>query len=144
MRGEARTRIAAPPEVVYDLVSDVPRMGEWSPETTACHWLDGATGPAVGVRFKGTNRVGPVKWSTSPRVTAAERGKEFAFDTGSTRWRYELRAVDGGTEVVESYDCYGTITSLLSTVTLRGPVLKRGLEQTLERLKAAAEAAASA
>ncbi|HVF73473.1 MAG TPA: SRPBCC family protein [Acidimicrobiales bacterium] len=141
MTGEARTRIAAPPEAVYDLVADVPRMGEWSPETTACQWLDGATGPAVGVRFKGTNRVGPVKWSTKPRITAADRGKEFAFDTGSTRWRYRFEAVEGGTEVTESYESHKPVTSLLSTLTLRAPVLQRGLEHTLERLKAAAEGA---
>ena len=139
MTGEARTRIAAPPEIVYDLVSDVPRMGEWSPETRACQWLDGATGPAVGVRFRGTNRIGLVSWSTSPRITAAERGKEFAFDTGSTRWRFELRPVDDGTEVVESYECYKPVTSTLSRLTLRDRALAHGMKRTLERLKAAAE-----
>ncbi|HAY67306.1 MAG TPA: hypothetical protein DCY82_03325, partial [Acidimicrobiaceae bacterium] len=31
---EASIEIAASPEAVYDLVSDVTRMGEWSPEST--------------------------------------------------------------------------------------------------------------
>lgn len=49
--------IGAPAEVVYDLVSDVTRMGDYSPENTGGTWLDGATGPAVGARVTGTNEV---------------------------------------------------------------------------------------
>ena len=45
--------IDAPPEVVYDLVADVTRTPEFSPEVRRCTWLDGATGPAVGARFRG-------------------------------------------------------------------------------------------
>ncbi len=44
--------IAAPPEKVYALVSDITRMGEWSPECRSCRWADEATGPTVGARFK--------------------------------------------------------------------------------------------
>ena len=44
--------IAATPERVYELVSDLPRMGEWSPENTGGSWIKGATGPAVGAKFK--------------------------------------------------------------------------------------------
>jgi hypothetical protein len=47
MMGEARLRIDAAPERVYDLVSDITRMGEWSPENLCGHWLDRADGPAV-------------------------------------------------------------------------------------------------
>ncbi|HAS09465.1 MAG TPA: SRPBCC family protein, partial [Acidimicrobiaceae bacterium] len=46
--------IAAPPQRVWELISDITRMGEWSPETTGGKWLKGATGPAVGARFRGT------------------------------------------------------------------------------------------
>ena len=48
--------IETPPERVYELVSDVTRMGDWSPECTSCSWTDGATGPAVGARFKARNK----------------------------------------------------------------------------------------
>ena len=45
--------IAAPPDLVWDLVSDVTRIGEYSPETFEAEWLDGASGPRAGVRFRG-------------------------------------------------------------------------------------------
>src|SRR5438270_4543317 len=103
-RGEATLHVSAPPETLYELVSDVTRMGEWSPETVRCEWLDGATGPGVGARFKGSNRRGMWRWSTKPRVTAAEPGREFAFVAGlmmfnrdMTKWRYQFEpAPDGG------------------------------------------------
>ena len=43
---------------LYDLVSDLPRMGEWSPENTGGKWVNGAAGPVVGARFKGSNKSG--------------------------------------------------------------------------------------
>ena len=33
-------------------------MGEWSPECFHCAWTKGATGPAVGARFKAKNKGG--------------------------------------------------------------------------------------
>jgi Polyketide cyclase / dehydrase and lipid transport len=143
MRGEARITIDAPADKVWDLVADVTRMGDWSPETTRGVWLDGATGPTVGARFKGDNRIGPVRWSTTPTVTAARRGEEFAFDTGSTRWRYELHGREGGCEVVESYETHGNVLlDIGSRLTLRDRMLVRGMQKTLQRLKAAAESSA--
>lgn len=61
----------ATPEQVWDLVSDVTKVGRYSPETFDAEWLDGATGPAVGVRFRGhvkRNQKGPTYWAapTSP------------------------------------------------------------------------------
>src|SRR5207248_5199923 len=101
--GEARLQINTSPEQLYALVSDVTRRGEWSPETVRCRWLDGATGPTVGARFKGTNRRGLLRWSTKPRVVAAEPGQEFAFivhliviGREMTKWRYRFEpAADG-------------------------------------------------
>ena len=70
--GKAATTIAVLPQVLYDLVSDVRRMGEWSPECRRCEWIDGAIGPAVGARFKGSNAHGHARWSTTTKVVAAE------------------------------------------------------------------------
>jgi hypothetical protein len=144
------TRVAAPPERVYDLVSDVVRMGEWSPETVRCRWLGGATAAAVGARFAGTNQFGRHKWRTFCRVTAAERGREFAFEvTGGgilpvALWRYEMRPVDGGCEVTEHWtDRRGAFLRWygrhVQAVPDRAEHNRRGMEQTLARLRAAAE-----
>ncbi|MGQ0431605.1 MAG: SRPBCC family protein [Microthrixaceae bacterium] len=107
--GQARVHVDGDPELLYDLVSDVTRMGEWSPETIRCGWIDGATGPALGARFKGTNKRGMFRWSTKPEVVVAYRGREFSFVTHSTgpstKWTYRFQpAGDGGTDLVESFE----------------------------------------
>ena len=58
-RQPARLVISASPERIYDLVSDLPRMGEWSPECERVEWTGGTTVAAEGARFVGHNRGGP-------------------------------------------------------------------------------------
>src|ERR1700752_2777029 len=95
IKGSASIDIGAAPELVYDLVSDITRMGEWSPECTGGRWLGGATGPAVGARFKGTNKK-RLAWSTKSKVVVAQPGRCFTFDRdrpllfGVMRWSFEL------------------------------------------------------
>ena len=74
-RDEVSAVVAAPPDQVYELVADVTRMSEFSPEVVSCRWLDGATGPAVGARFEAVN-VSPAgkRWKNRPVVTVAEPG----------------------------------------------------------------------
>ena len=150
--GHARVHVNAAPEVLYDMVSDVRRMGEWSPETIRCEWLDGATAPAPGARFKGTNKRGVFRWSTKPEVVAADRGREFSFVTRSagpsTKWSYRFEpAPDGGTELVESFETLDDDSAVLRFVeryfmriTDRRADLETGMQRTLERIKAVAEA----
>jgi hypothetical protein len=94
---------------MYELVSDVTRMGQWSPETRACRWVGGASGPSVGARFRGSNRFGWRRWSTTCTVTAADPGERFAFavSLGSvpiSQWSYEFRAEAGGCRVTEVFE----------------------------------------
>ena len=80
----AQVVIHATPQSIYDLIVDLPRMGEWSPECERVEWAGGATGPAAGARFVGHNRGGPFKrfrWSRHGRVLTADPGREFAFVT---------------------------------------------------------------
>lgn len=97
--------IPASPDALYDIVTDVSRIGEMSPECRSAEWVGKHAGPQVGARFKGNNELGKSKWSTKPTVTAAERGQVFEFKVpmgfGPT-WRYEFHQVEGGTRVVES------------------------------------------
>ncbi|HVF31896.1 MAG TPA: SRPBCC family protein [Acidimicrobiales bacterium] len=148
MQGEATIHVEASPEAVYDLVSDVRRMGDWSPECVRAEWVDGATGPAVGAKFKGHNQLGRfVRWSTTPEVTVAEPGREFAFRTKETVWRYRLTPGAGGTgtDVTESFETvsYGRAMQLIEPERKRRPQMVDGMQETLRRLKAAAESARS-
>ena len=145
--------IAAPPEHVYALVSDITRMGDWSPECRSCTWVKGATGPAVGARFRARNkgRRGP-SWFNTPVVTAAEPEREFAFNRsgpgiGSYTWRYEFEPTENGTRVTESYNADRPVPKPMSKFTEfwtgsrdRDADLREGMKTTLERIKAAAEA----
>jgi hypothetical protein len=148
--------IEATPEALYDLVADVTRTPEIAPEIESCEWLGGATGPAVGARFKAVNRAGRgPSWNNKPVVVAAERGREFAFDrtepfAGTIRWRYQFDSDGTGTLVTESYD----VTHPLSIVgwfiidTLYGLKDRKGdlhtsMVATLERLAALTESPVS-
>jgi hypothetical protein len=149
--GEARVHVDAAPEVLYDMVSDVTRMGEWSPETVRCNWIDGATGPEPGARFKGTNKRGVFRWSTKPEVVVAERGRQFSFVTHSagpsTKWTYRFEpAADGGTELVESFETLDDDSKVLTLVERhlmriadRKADLEAGMQRTLERIKSVVE-----
>ena len=78
--------IAADPETVYDVVSDVTRTGEWSPICEACWWESGdepgPDGPREGAWFVGRNKTPARTWETRSLVVAAERGREFAWLVG--------------------------------------------------------------
>jgi hypothetical protein len=99
--GQAQVEIEGAADALYDLVSDVTRMGEWSPETTRCRWIDGASGPEVGARFRGTNRKGLALWATKVQVVVADPGRELAFVTSHrgqdmTRWSYRFEPSAAG------------------------------------------------
>ena len=144
--------IEASPEAVYGLVSDITRMGEWSPECRRCRWTHGATGPAVGARFRARNkgRRGP-SWFTTPTVTVADPGREFAFNRsgpgiGSYTWRYVFEPTAHGTRLTESYDVERPLPQLMTWLTAkwvgsddRDRDLHEGMQVTLDRIKAAAE-----
>jgi len=150
-RGLALTEVCASPSQLYEAVSDVRRMGEWSPECQHCEWIDGAVGPAVGARFKGRNRRGIIRWSTTPRVVVADAGQEFAFVTGHrgrdmTKWTYRFDPVVDGTTVTESFEMlrdmpwyYRVADRYLMGVKNRSADLVSNMEATLQRLKTAIE-----
>jgi hypothetical protein len=97
--------VARPAEFLYDMVSDVTRMGEWSPVCKACWWDDGDS-LRVGAWFTGRNELPERVWETRSQVVAAERGREFTFVVGGSlvRWSYAFTPVDRGTQVTESWE----------------------------------------
>jgi Polyketide cyclase / dehydrase and lipid transport len=139
--------IAATPESLYDLVSDVTRTPELSDDIVSCAWLDGATGPAVGARFKAVNNGrGRPNWSNKPIVTVADPGRELVFArtepfAGTIQWRYVFTPEDGGTVVTESYAVVRPLTvvgwfviGVLYGHKDRATELRASMSATLERI----------
>ncbi|PRZ44076.1 polyketide cyclase/dehydrase/lipid transport protein [Antricoccus suffuscus] len=152
MHDSVTVHMAAPADKIWDLVSDVTRIGEYSPETFEAEWLDGATGPAIGARFRGhvrRNGRGPTYWTTCT-VTMCEPGKDFAFGVGPSgkpinTWRYSLESTDAGTNVTESFELSKTLPLRIYWALLgwaRGRTNRNGMRTTLERIKAKVESVA--
>jgi len=150
-RGRSSIDVAAPPELVYDLIADVTRMGEWSPECYRCEWLGGAAAATPGARFRGYNRLGRLHWERTAVVDTADRGREFGFTTVNdgagreeTRWRYSMEPSSSGTLLTESFEfLWCSVPNRLAEVLVpRERQVNRGIEETLRRIKRAAEAAA--
>ena len=146
---EVSVWMAAPPAEVWDLVSDVTRIGEFSPETFEAKWTRGSTGPEVGAYFAGhvkRNGVGPTYWSPC-RVTACEVERVFEFSVGTdsvtaNNWGYRLEAQDGGTLVTEYFRLEPNPVMRaywLALGRLRARTNRRGMRMTLERMKAVVE-----
>ncbi len=99
MQASVTVPMAASADEIWNLVADVRNTGKFSPEVIEAEWLDGATGPALGARFRGhvrRNEIGPVYWTTcrvtacSPAVSSASRcssaiGRSTTGITCSTR-----------------------------------------------------------
>lgn len=146
---EVDLQIAADATVLYDMVSDLPRIGEWSPECERVVWEGEVDVPIEGTTFFGHNAVGPgrrIRYKRHGQVLVADPGKEFAFITDeggrpSTVWRYTFAPAAGGTLVTESYEVrwIPTWARILDVPTNRHRELVENMRTTLERLKVAAE-----
>lgn len=111
--GTVSLHIDAAPRVLYDIVADITRTGERSPECRTCTWLPGPPPGTVGARFRGHNKAHHLRWSRVCEVVAADPGSEFAFRTvpervdrtrrDSTIWSYTFTPERRGTLVTHSY-----------------------------------------
>ena len=142
----ATVHVDAPPEKVWPVVSDVTRMGEWSPECRKV-LLVGAKQPRLGVRMVGLNRRGLAVWPTVSTIVRFDAGRAVAWKTresGAT-WTYELEAADGGTRLTgrRDLDRYSTLTRvsapLIGGAAGHDRELAEGIRTTLDRIKAAVE-----
>lgn len=148
IEGSASAEIAAPAHRLWSMVTDITRMGEWSPETYTSRWL-GAPGPAVGARFQGCNRLTWVgTWCSTATITECEPPRSFAFVIGknaerpNTQWSYTFEPTgDATTLVTERYRMIREPLPVRAYYRLihRDRQLARGTAETLRRLKDAAE-----
>jgi uncharacterized protein YndB with AHSA1/START domain len=150
MHDSVTVHMSAPADRIWELVSDVTRIGRYSPETFEGEWLEGATGPAVGAKFRGhvkRNRKGPIYWTTCTVLTS-EPGREFSFGVGPSTsplnvWTYRLVPAGDGTDVTESFHLAPKPALRLYWALLgraRGRTNRNGMRTTLERVKAEVEA----
>jgi hypothetical protein len=142
--------VSRPAEELYAMVSDVTRMGEWSPVCTGGWWDDDTRG--VGAWFTGHNEANAKTWETRSRVVADEPGREFAFVVGGdrTRWGYTFTPVPGGTELTESWEILPAGETYFAErfgptaeaeITQRRDTARSGIHDTLAAIKKAAETA---
>jgi uncharacterized protein YndB with AHSA1/START domain len=102
---EVDVLIDAPVEVVWDLITDINLPARFSGEFRGAEWLDGATGPAVGARFAGTNEHPAIgTWQTTSTVVECETGRCLAYavqdpERPSASWRLTLEPEGGRTRL---------------------------------------------
>ncbi|SEF20750.1 Polyketide cyclase / dehydrase and lipid transport [Amycolatopsis pretoriensis] len=147
------TDVPADAGTVWSWVTDLPRMGELSPENIGGRWLDE---PGLGARFRGRNRNGDLQWWTRVRVVAFEERHRFAFDVrtpiGSrvSRWEYVLTPTADGCRVTENWYRIGSwVVRKFMGPRVTGRADRpgynvRSIEHTLAAIKARAEAQAAA
>ncbi len=95
--------VAVSPDELYRLVSDVTRMGEWSPVCTGGRWDEDAA-PQVGAWFTGRNETPERTWETRCHVVAADPGRKFAWEVnnGWVYWGYTFEPEGDGSRLTES------------------------------------------
>lgn len=150
---EATVDIAVAPQAVWRMVSDLTRVGDWSPENRGGKWLGGASEAAVGARFKGNNRRGIAMWSTVSTIVRLEPEQAIAWEVrppwggpALSRWTYELEPTAAGTRVTERWELLSvSLVTKASWVLLAGTpaarvaTLKRSLQESLDKLKTVLE-----
>jgi uncharacterized protein YndB with AHSA1/START domain len=157
---EESVDVHAPRSEVWALVSDPTRIGEFSPECVHAEWLDGATEPAVGARFAGTNRLGDDEWTRTCTVTVCDPGGEFGYvvgdrfdDTPASGWTFELSDTPNGTRLTQRFhhEPSGLTGVRLAAdrhperaadyIAARGSLLQQGMRTTLDAMKGVIESA---
>jgi uncharacterized protein YndB with AHSA1/START domain len=149
MHESVTVHMAAPPERIWDLLSDVTQIGRYSPETFEAEWLEGATGAAVGAKFRGhvkRNGIGPIYWTTCT-VRECVPGRAFTFGVGPSDkplsiWGYHLEPNGDGTDVTESFDLTPIVLLRIYWAVMgwaRGRTNRNDMRTTLERVKAEVE-----
>ncbi len=150
---EASTTVNIPPDVVWELVTDVTRITEFSPEVVRAEWIEG-DGPEPGAKFAGTNRLGEFEWTRTCTVTEVERPRLFSYVVGdrfdgtpSGTWSFLIEPKDEKSILRQRFAHSPTGrsgTRLLADqdpehaeeiIDMRRQVLERGMATTLAAIK---------
>ena len=106
--------IAARPNAVWALVSDITRIGQWSSECYDCHW-DSDEKPGFGATFTGHNRLGDKEWSNQSTVVEWSPPEQLVWEVRLTgpardlfgndpfaRWGFRIKQNDAGSILTQT------------------------------------------
>lgn len=143
---QAQVDIDAPVAKVWELISDLRRMPQWSPQ---CRWMKPLGPLRQGTRTLNLNRRKRMFWPTTCTIVEIIPDRKLAFrvDANNTIWSYELEPRGEGTRVIESRHAENGVTTVsnLTVNALFGGTdkfereLVEGMNASLARIKAAAE-----
>ncbi|WOC12695.1 SRPBCC family protein [Gordonia sp. MP11Mi] len=147
---EDSIEIDASPEAVWAVISDLKRMGQWSPQCKKMVVFGGEV--KQGARTLNVNRRGPLVWPTSAKVVAFEPNREIAFriTENHTVWSYTIEPTTTGSRVTEKRTAAGGKTTAVSSFLVDKVFggndsfedeLRAGIRETLGKVKRAAESA---
>jgi uncharacterized protein YndB with AHSA1/START domain len=147
--GTVQADVGATPAQVWQVLTDVPRIGEWSHECHTAQWLDGAHQAAVAARFRGTNKARFARWSRPCTISVLDPGRRFTYRTNggvmrdATEWTFTLEPTDGGCRITQSYRIISLPRAAEWAISKMLPEhidRSQALRQDLERLGSAAAA----
>ena len=141
--------ISASPAAVFAALTDITRMGEWSPETYKAEWNEGFSAAELGAMFTGHNRHGDKEWTTEAKIVDLVPEERFFFDCMVrdfvfSKWGYSIEPTGSGCRVTEQSQDLRPESALersasISGVEDRHSHNRAGMESTLERLASAVE-----
>lgn len=147
---EDEIEIAAPPAQVWDLISDVCRMPEWSPQVKSTRLRSGFDRVELGTEFTNLNVHGELEWKTRAQIVRFTPGEELAFriEENWVVWAFRVEPTDrGDTRLIQRRETPEGISevSLNLTESAMGgqeaftQLLRNGMRQTLESIKTTTE-----
>jgi uncharacterized protein YndB with AHSA1/START domain len=142
--------IAAPVAHVWEMVSDVRRMSEWSPQVTSTRLRAGFDDVALGTQFTNRNVNGEAVWTTHGEIVRFDPEREMAFriEENWLIWSFTLEPTEGGTRLTQRREQPEGISDLSHDLTVGffgghdafTEVMRASTADTLTALRAAAEA----
>jgi hypothetical protein len=149
---EVSEQVSAPSDRIWELIRDPTTMGDLTAECTSMKWTGSTKEPAIGARFRGSNRSGWRRWSTTCTIVRYQPGEEVAWDVRVgpvpvAEWSYRLASAgeDGQTTVTERFidhrsSGFQALSPFVRGVKDTGAHNRKNMAETLGRLKARAEA----
>ncbi|GGB23420.1 polyketide cyclase [Flexivirga endophytica] len=146
---EETIEIAAPSDRVWELIRDVRRLQEWSPQVESTRLSDGLQEVQLGARFTNANRHGELTWKTHGTVVTFAPGRAIAFriEENWVIWSFELEPTDRHTVILTQRraapDGISDFSRDLTEKYLGGQeifteIMRAGMRDTLEGISTAA------